>query len=348
MSSVEYLAKHPLLLLYLKGIERLFPKSQKVPLQPPKKILLSNLAHLGDVVVTTALLPPLKRLYPETKIGFLIGSWSKDVLEDHPLIDRCHFVDHWRLDRSSKPLFYKMAAYMRSGRRAIREIEKEQYDWAVDLYPYFPNAAPLLWRAHIPVRIGYSSGGFGPLFTHPHLWKQKKQSILRYQCELFGIDEKVSPSLIAEPIPLPKNYMVVHMGTGAPSKEWPHAHWKRVVEYFAQKNYPLLFTGRGEKENRRIERMIHETGYGENYCNRLDWKQFVFLVQHARFIVSVDTAIAHIATSSETAHLMISPNIDWLWKPDNPNCKTVSIKEPVEIILNHIRKEMENDPVACE
>ena len=38
-----------------------------------------------------------------------------------------------------------------------------EYEIAIDTYHFIQNSIPLLWLARIPIRIGYTSGGFGPL-----------------------------------------------------------------------------------------------------------------------------------------------------------------------------------------
>src|SRR5947207_2649567 len=48
------------------------------------KILVVNCGHIGDVVISTALLTLLKRAIPNVNIGFLTGTYSKKVVEQHP------------------------------------------------------------------------------------------------------------------------------------------------------------------------------------------------------------------------------------------------------------------------
>jgi heptosyltransferase-2 len=56
----------------------------------PKKlnrILLVNPAHLGDVVISTALIREIKQKFPECKIDFLAGEWAVPILKGHPGIE---------------------------------------------------------------------------------------------------------------------------------------------------------------------------------------------------------------------------------------------------------------------
>ncbi len=122
---------------------------------------------MGDALMMTSLLAALKSADPEVKLGVVVGSWSRPIVEGHPLIDVVHTVDHWKLNRSPLPLWKKIVQYYATKRRAVREIRAQSYDAAIDFYPFFPNAIPLLWQAKVPMRIGFTSGGFGPVLTIP-------------------------------------------------------------------------------------------------------------------------------------------------------------------------------------
>ncbi|MDQ2799897.1 MAG: hypothetical protein M3Y13_09665, partial [Armatimonadota bacterium] len=140
-------------------------RARPAAIAPPRRLLISNFAHLGDLVVATSLLPVLKSAFPECRIGFLIGSWSEPVLRGHPLVDDIHILDHWAASRTAAPRMEKLRRYRRTRRQALGEVRAAGYDAALDLCWTFPNTLPFLWQARIPTRIGYVSGAFGPLAT---------------------------------------------------------------------------------------------------------------------------------------------------------------------------------------
>ncbi|MES2345492.1 MAG: glycosyltransferase family 9 protein [Chlamydiota bacterium] len=325
-----YLAKNPFLLFFLKICDSILPKVPSKKLEHPKKILLTNLAHMGDVVITTSVLEPLKKRYPGVEIGFLVASFSKGVLEEHPLISHIHIFDHWKLNRASFSFWKKIFLYFKTKKQAIQEIKRVNYDAAIDLYPYFPNASWILFRTGISCRVGYTSGGFGSLFTDPVSWEEKTQSIARYQADLLGIQEEVFPSLKEEPFEVPEAFAILHMGTGDPKREVEAAVWKRTIEYFAQNNYPVFLTGRGKREKERIEQLIAEVGYGTSLCDQLTWKQLVFLIQKAKLMISTETVVMHIASCFKTPNIIVSPHLQRLWTPDNPCCSVIEEKNIIK------------------
>lgn len=341
---MRYLAKNPLLLTYLKTCDLLLPKSPQKRLTTPKKLLLSNIAHMGDVVVASSILVPLKSKYPNLEIGFLLGSWSKNVLEGNPLISKLYIFDHWKLNRSSETPFQKAIKHFKTSQRAIQEIREEGYDTAVELYSYFPNAIPLLARSSIPCRVGYTSGGFGSLLTDPIAWHDHPQSMARYHADLFKIKQLYPPSLIAEPLALPNYYAVLHIGTGDRNREQPFSFWKRILECFAQKNYPVFLTGKGSREKKEILKLISLCKYGVNLCDQLSWKQLVFLIQNAKLLVSLETVVSHIASGFMTPHLLFAPRLQRVWKPDNERCLVVDEKN----IIKNLEEVLNHDHLSCE
>lgn len=320
---MKYLVNNPFLLTFLKTCDAFLPKAASKKIDNPKKLLLANLAHLGDLVVSTGVIESLKEAYPHLEIGFVLGSWSREVIEGHPLVTHIHLFDHWKLNRSSLPFYRKILQHFETRRQALKEIKALGYDTAIDLYPYFPNAISLLSLASIPCRIGYISGGFGSLLTDPHPWCEKDQSMAQYQGDLLSFSQK-PPSLLSDPFPLPHEYIVIHMGAGTPHKEQSVDLWKKILEYFSKKNCCVVLTGKGEKEHRNIQKLCKLYPYGINLCDQLTWKQLVALIQNAKLVISVDTVVMHIASFSQTPNFILAPHLQRMWKPDNSNSVVVN------------------------
>src|SRR5271166_354263 len=66
----------------------------------PHRILVSNIAHLGDVVNATAVISALRNAFPQAEIGFLTSSWARPIIENNAQIKYIHTFDHFLLNRS--------------------------------------------------------------------------------------------------------------------------------------------------------------------------------------------------------------------------------------------------------
>lgn len=319
-------ARNPLLNKGLTLFNALTPSQKRGDPIPKalKKILVCNIAHFGDGVISTTVLPVLKKHYPECEIGFLASTVvGKEVLKDHPLISRVHFYDHWYLQRSK----CKAALHLQdSYRQLLKELVAVEYDLAIDLYPYFPNAIPLLARTKIPYRVGYTSGGFANLLTHPVEWAFHDRYVgwaHLHLLEKLGID-------IQGESPLPDynykkkrgDYVVLHMGSSSPLKEWKKEGWVELGYRFKALGWDVVLTGKGERELKLSTEVAALTG-AKNLCNKLDWKEFVLSVQGAKLLISVDSAAVHIAAGSLTPTVVIyaGMNSPHMWVPPASSCK---------------------------
>jgi ADP-heptose:LPS heptosyltransferase len=295
---------------------------------------LANWAHLGDAVIATAVLPALKEAYPDAKIGFLAASWSAAVFENHPLIDHLHVVDHWKLNRSSSPLRGKQARYREMSRRAAQEMANLRYDAAVDLYPYFPNAIRLLARARIPVRVGYASGGFGPLLTHPFSWEDRGQPVAQDHFDLLSalqvptgdltpalapLARSVYDSLHAK-LPLRPPFLVFHPGPPSSKKAWSTHNWRLLAQRFSHRQ--IFFTGHGAEEAACIDSLCAGLPHAHSACDLLSWEEWTALIAQCAQLITIDSAAAHIAAAFHTPTVVLFCGInDWRqWKPPHPSC----------------------------
>ncbi len=324
-----------------KGFNRLFRMLDAVlgmfvylrPLQesrPARRILIANGAHLGDVVLSTAVLPAIREAFPEARIGMLVGSWSRPVVRDHPMLDWVHTVDHWKISRARISLWEKMKVYWRTRRQALGEMREIGYDVAVDLYFYFPNAFLLLRQAGIPQRIGYTSGGFGPLLTRSLDLTLGTRSVVEYHCDLLRLipgGERLNRAH-ARPV-LPRvsfdvarvvgagAYVVLHMGSGSPLKDWPLEKWRELALALVARGRRLVFTGSGERERLQIEALLAEVDGNVNLCDRLKWPEFVEVVGGASLLVGVDSVAGHVAAAVGTPVIVVGHGMNnpVLWRP---------------------------------
>ena len=117
----------------LDAVLRLIYRHRVPPTIPAdvRRILISNIAHLGDIIVATSVLPALQDRFPGVEFGFLVGSWCVPILEGHPLVARCHVLDHWMHTRAKVPFREKWRIYQRTRTKALREIKAVKYDQGI-------------------------------------------------------------------------------------------------------------------------------------------------------------------------------------------------------------------------
>lgn len=325
MSKTHYFFKNPWIKRCAALFDALLPKASSNPVHKVRRLLVSNIAHLGDVVLSTSVLPVLKEAFPEAEIGFLSSSWTKSFLIDHPLLHHLHTVDHWKLNRSPLSWKEKIRIYRETKREALCQIRERCYDVAIDLYCYFPNSIPLLWKAGIPVRIGYTSGCFGPLLTHPVHWTEKRHMIYSYLSLLSTVS--IDPKILSKARPffgkerapqfaLPQRYCIFHMGAGCPKKEWKIEQWKELASLAVASGWEIILTGKGKREWENIEPICREVPHTFNSANCLDSAELLFVCRLADLLISVDTALVHIADALSVKSVVLSEqSSNALWKP---------------------------------
>lgn len=306
----------------------------------PRRILLLNGAHIGDIVMSTSLLPVLRSAFPSAEIGYVVGSWSKMVVSDHPGVKFVHTVDHWKMNRGGEPFHKKLLRYWKSRAAALKEIRECGYDVAICLHAYYSDFLSLAWQARIPVRVAYDHGVVAPLANvtakYPDSpFVQQGQCLtellraLHISASHFvhrrgclapdtgaSVDElcRVLNAQTLEGL----RYTVVHVGSGAPARELPVETWRSVVSELS-KEHLLLFTGKGSRDEKTILEVTHGFGNCINGLNRLSWMGFVTAVRHAERLYGVESMAGHVAAAVGTRAILVYSGTAGVarWRPES-------------------------------
>lgn len=308
--------------------------------EPPQRLLLAIGGHLGDVVIGSSVLPAIREAWPQTQIGVLVGSWGRAVIAGHPEVKWVHVADHWKLNRSVKGVFGRLHRHFTTRRTALQEMRGVEYDMAIDLHPFFPNAIPLLRQAGIPRRIGYTSAGFGPFLTDSLGWEDTTRHRVEYHADLLrragvpvGSGKELRYSLPPRthdpPGSVADDYVIIHMGAGSAVKEWPTAKWSELVDRLLATGYRLVFTGSGQVQAADAEGVIRGRSGCTNLCNRVDWDGFVATVAAARLMVCVDSVAGHVAAAVGTPVLVLMSGI-------NRTSQWIPVGEEVQVLTNPV------------
>lgn len=308
----------------------------------PRRILIAIGGHLGDAVIATSVLPRIAQALPDAEIGMLLPSWSRDVVEGHRLVRWIHHVDHWKTNRQATSARAKWRHHRTSADRAVRELRAIHYDVAVDLYAYYPNSAHLLWRAGIPTRIGYSSGGCGPLHTTPVDWSPLGHTAVQHERLLREIGIPASdqprydlPALNPEAVDRARRlvgdqYIVVHPGTGDVRKEWPLDRWAELIERLSVAGERVVITGRGRAERGVARELSANRPSVIDIVDRADWPTFRAIVSNATLLIGADSVATHVAAAERvpTIAIMAAMSDPEFWRPLGPHVAVLTRRLP--------------------
>lgn len=135
----------------------------------PASILVLKPCCLGDVLAATALVRELRLNFPEARLDFAVGPWSRAAVETNPRIDG--LVDCGRVGSGR----YSPAEYL----DLIRRIRARRYQVCFVLErSVWLSMVP--WLAGIPVRVGIDSGGRGFSLTVRVRWRPPRNEAELY------------------------------------------------------------------------------------------------------------------------------------------------------------------------
>lgn len=144
---------------------RAWRRVRPVPrIETPVRILLVQLDHLGDAVLSTPLLARLRRAYPDARIDVLASSSNRAVFEAAPEVERVHVAERNWFER--RPAGWAMGSAVWSLGRRLRG---ERYDLGIDVRGDVLSVV-VLALAGIPRRVGWGMGGGGFLLTDVAKW----------------------------------------------------------------------------------------------------------------------------------------------------------------------------------
>ncbi|WP_235905394.1 glycosyltransferase family 9 protein [Tautonia marina] len=156
----------------------------------PRRILVVQLDHLGDSVLSSPLFPRLKAHSPDAAIDVLASPSNRAVFEADPLVDRVILADRNWFER--QPGRWALASAVWSIARMLRG---KGYDLGIDVRGDVLSVL-VLAMAGIPRRVGWAMGGGGFLLTDLADWVPGRHEV---RSRLALLDAMALPRPEGEP-----------------------------------------------------------------------------------------------------------------------------------------------------
>jgi ADP-heptose:LPS heptosyltransferase len=269
---------------------------------------------IGDVFVRVAILEAFKQAYPQARITVVVDPQGKAVLENHPDV-----AEVYVLRRDKKPRL----RYLRNMFGGVRYLRKQHFDLSVNLYS--GGSSPLLTRLiHARIRLGFDHTpalrkANNLLVQHPSLckhWTKQLAVILAplgipvaavrqgtsYYCDQAALD--FADKLFADD---EHDYVIINLGARVAEKRWALARFVALAAtiYEKYKLYPLILTNPGMEELAK-EFCLQYRQYGHfKLVPLLPLNQVAAVMQHAKFVITGDTSIMHLAFGLKLPSLVL-------------------------------------------
>ncbi|MDW8105767.1 MAG: glycosyltransferase family 9 protein [Armatimonadota bacterium] len=278
-----------------------------------KRILVVRQENkLGDVLLTTPAFEHLKRSLPGCHITAMIQRDQQPVLRYNPYVDAMWHTEH--IPPASQLLV--LARQIRSGR----------FD-AVFLMKYNSAMHTIAsWLARVPIRAGNAHKYYARMLTHNlrddpsqatthavEYGTRKVQLVtatwyddLRIRLFLSPTARESAQQILTESGVRNGQYFCLHPGTGGSSHRWYPERYAEVADVLTRETgLRAVVTGtRGEQELAQVicsrlgERAVDLTGKTNLY-------ETAAIVEGARFVLSGDTGIVHVAAAMATPCVVV-------------------------------------------
>lgn len=211
------------------GRGRVASEQQRYPAllsRPVRSILVIKPRAIGDVLLSTIVLPNLRAAFPEATIAFLTERAAGDIIRDNP------FVDH--------PLVFDTARQSYLG--LLRQLHRSRFDLVFDLFCN-PRSAQMTFATRAPIRVGYPFRGRAWAYTvHVETRADRVHNTEFNLDALAALDIPISERRLCFPLPDERRSRMADAAAGLrrrngplvalnPSGTWESKRWG--LEHFS-------------------------------------------------------------------------------------------------------------------
>lgn len=142
-----------------------------VPVKSPRRILIVQLDHLGDAVLTAPLIAQLQEAYPEATIDVLASPSNHEVFESNRNVDRVRIAERTWFERTPG-----RRGLIREVWRLGRSLRGEGYDLGIDVRGDVLSIL-VLALGGVARRVGFAMGGGAFLLTDVAEWTAGRHEV---------------------------------------------------------------------------------------------------------------------------------------------------------------------------
>jgi len=115
-----------------------------------KRILIVRLSAIGDIIMTTAIIPALRRAYPDAHVAWLTEEFGASMLASNPDVNECIILPRkaLRINQLKHPL-----TWFRTFSSLRRRLRDGKFDMVIDAQGLLKSAV-WAWISGCPRRIG--------------------------------------------------------------------------------------------------------------------------------------------------------------------------------------------------
>ncbi|HZP40561.1 MAG TPA: glycosyltransferase family 9 protein [Candidatus Binatia bacterium] len=279
------------------------------PPAAPRRLLGIKFYGLGNIVMILPALRALRRAFPEIEIDFLTLPGNAGLLEQSGLVRRVLTTDVSTLPRFARSLLALAGTLGRGG-----------YDTVLDFEQFLKVSGVFAFLTRAPERIGLDTEGQQRawLYTTRVAYTDSDHTVdifLRLVAPLgvradpdpwhlpIAADERARARALAGlPATAGAPLVVVHLGTGPNRykialKRWDADRFAAVADALVERHgVTVVFTGQGDEERALVaeaRRAMRRPAV--DACDRLDVPALGALLAEARFVLSNDTSVMHLA-----------------------------------------------------
>lgn len=278
-----------------------------MPDNPINNILVIRLSAIGDIVMASAIIAPLKLKYPDAKIYWLAQPESRSLLEYHPDITA---VIPW--PRSDWMALWKAKNYLELWRvfREFRQhLRSYNFDLALDLQGLLKSGL-LSYASGAKKRIGLGSREGSQYLMHQVIPRDQGNTRLigseyRYLAEQLGLNAQPWQMRVAYDNATGKkaeqvvkghvgsdNYIVICPFTTRPQKHWFNDYWVALVEKLKEE-YQLPVVMLGGPADCQAAKAISDHTDVIDLTGKTALTVAAALIGRSKLLIGVDTGLTH-------------------------------------------------------
>lgn len=282
-------------------------------MQKRLKILVVRFSSIGDIVLTTPVVRVLKKQI-NAEVHFLIFSKYATIVSANPNIDKLHTIEN-------------------NINEIVDVLKKEKFDLLVDLHHNIRTQL-LKSQLRIPAKSFRKLNLQKWLMTtfkinmlpNTHVVDRYMETVkhLGVQNDNLGLDFFLNDKDKVEN--LPSEYVVFAIGGSHNTKKLPN---EKIISICKNTSQQIILIG-GKEDSKNGQEIVSATNNTENTCGKYSVGQSAFVIKNAKYIITHDTGMMHIAAAFKKKIYSIWGNTlpDFGMSPylANPDSKIIEVK----------------------